>query len=368
MTFLLQEDTLQVEELSCPGFAKTYKIEDTRVGLHGIICLHNLALGSALGGIRMYPYSDFESALNDVQRLAIGMTYKSAVSGCAWGGGKSVIIADPKQKTEDLLFSFGRAIERLQGVYIGAEDVGTTPADILKMRQETRYLVGLPHEKSSGNPSGFTAWGVYRGIQAALQEVFGSSSVHGKVVAIQGVGSVGAFLADYLFWNGARLIFTDVAKDRAMDLAKRYGAKYCDPEDIYAQECDVFAPCALGACINEKTISQLRCKIVAGAANNQLLVEEDGARLRQKGILYAPDFVINAGGLINVTEELTREGYCPTRSRGRIDGLYEQLQKIFALAKEKGTSTHEAAKALGDVILAEKIGARTEAPYFHHSL
>lgn len=368
MTTTLQEDTLQLEEISCPGFAKTYKVEDSRVGLKGIICLHDLTLGPALGGIRIQPYPDFAAALNDVQRLASGMTYKSAVASCSWGGGKSVIIADPKQKTEELLLSFGRAIERLQGIYIGAEDSGTSPADILVMNAETRYLVGLPHEKSSGNPSGFTAWGVFRGIQAALQEVYGSDSVRGKTVAIQGTGSVGSFLADYLFWNGAHLILTDVNRERAQELARKYGAKFCEPEEIYSQECDVLAPCAFGGGINERTIPMLRCKIIAGAANNQLLTAEDGETLRRKGILYAPDFVINAGGLINVTEELMPEGYCPFRSRAKVDALYDQLMKIFALAKESKISTHAAAKQLGDALLAEKIGIRQVPPCFHHSM
>ena len=368
MATLIQEDTLKIEEIDAVGYEKIYKVEDSSVGLKGIICLHDLRLGPALGGIRIYPYTDFESALNDVKRLAVGMTYKSALSGCSWGGGKSVIIAEPHQKTEELLLAFGRAIEILGGAYIGAEDVGSSPIDIMTINKVTRYLTGLPHEKSSGNPSEFTAWGVYKGIQAALKEVYGSDSVEGKVIAIQGVGSVGSFLADTLFWNGAKLILTDVSTERAKALAKQYGATYCSPKDIFAVQCDVFAPCALGGGVNSETIPQLKCKIVAGAANNQLLTEADGLSLLEKGILYAPDFIINSGGLINVTEELTLEGYSPTKALEKINRLYNQLLVIFKISRENKVSTHQAAKNLGDILLENKTGIRTEAPCFHHSL
>lgn len=360
--------SLEVEEIAVEGFEKTFKVEDSTVGLTGIICLHDLTLGPALGGVRIYPYATFADALNDVKRLARGMTYKSALSGCAWGGGKSVILADPRTITEEALRSFGRAIERLEGMYIGAEDVGCSPEKVGIMAQETRYVVGLESDKSSGNPSGFTAWGVFRGIQAVLHRVFGSDSVAGKTVALQGTGSVGAFLADILFWNGAKLILTDIDVSKAEKMAKRYGAAFCSPDEIYSRECDVFAPCALGGVLSEKTIPLLRCKAVAGAANNQLLTEEDGERLRERGILYAPDFVINAGGLINVTSELDKEGYDPVRSRARIDALYDRLCQIFLEADRLDCSTDKAARALGDHLLANKIGIRTEAPRFHHAL
>ncbi len=368
MTSLTQKDTLEMQKIFAPGYEKIYKVEDPSVGLVGIICLHDLTLGPGLGGIRMYPYPDFSSALIDVQRLAAGMTQKSAVADCAWGGAKSVIIGDPANKTKELLLSFARAIDRLEGLYIGAEDSGTSPSDILTMQQETKYLTGLPHEKSSGNPSGFTAWGVYRGIQAALQQVYGSDSVKGRTVAIQGVGSVGTLLADFLFWNGAKLVITDVSMEKAKILARKYNAKYCAPEEIFSAACDVFAPCALGGILNIATIPQLKCKVVAGAANNQLLCEEDGERLRKLGILYAPDFVINAGGLINVTEETMPEGYDSLRSRDKVEKLYDQLLAIFVIAEKKGFSTHQAAKTLVEHRLRNKIGVRTVSPCFHHSM
>lgn len=360
------KDSLEVQEISVEGYEKVYKVEDPSVGLVGIICLHDLTLGPALGGIRIHPYADFEEALCDVKRLSRGMTYKSALSRSAWGGGKSVIIASMEQKTEELLRSFGRAIERLEGQYIGAEDVGCSPKDVEVISRETKYVVGLESDKSSGNPSCFTAWGVYRGIQAALQKMYGSNSVAGKVVAIQGVGSVGTFLADMLFWNGAKLILSDVNMEKAERLAKQYGAKSCSPAEILSVECDVFAPCALGGIINPKTIPELRCKIIAGAANNQLLFDGDGETLRGKGILYAPDFVINAGGLINVTTELREEGYNPVDARARIDGIYQYLLSIFEEAERARCSTDKAARTIGDHLVANKIGMRTQDPCFHH--
>lgn len=359
--------TLTLEEIFVEGCEKVYKVEDPSVGLKGIICLHDLTLGPALGGIRIYPYANFEDALFDVTRLARGMTYKSALARCSWGGGKSVIICSPQNKTEELLRSFGRAIDLLEGMYIGAEDVGCSYEDVAIIAKETKYVVGLELEKSSGNPSGFTAWGVYKGIQACLKKIYGSDSVEGKTVAIQGVGSVGAFLADTLFWNGANLILTDISLKRAKEMANRYGAKFCNPEDIFTQECDVFAPCALGAIINENTISKLRCKIIAGAANNQLLSDGDGESLRKKGILYAPDFMINSGGLINVSSELTPEGYSSTAALAKVNEIYEHLLSVFELAEQGECSTDAAARKLADNLISNKIGKREHAPCFHRS-
>lgn len=368
MTTITPEDTLQIQEISVSGYEKVYKVENSSVGLLGIICLHDTTLGPALGGIRIFPYNDFTEALVDVKRLAEAMTYKAAMANCSLGGGKSVIIANANQKTEELLVSFSLAIEKLGGVYIGAEDVGSSPKDILTMSRNTKYVTGLPHEKSSGNPSGFTAWGVYKGIQASLQKVYGSPSVRGKVIAIQGVGSVGAFLADMLFWNGAKLIVTDVTMERAKELARKYGATYCHPEEIYSVRCDLFAPCALGGVLNPETIPQLKCRIVAGAANNQLLTEADGQALLERGILYAPDFVINAGGLINVADELMPDGYSPERSREKIESIYDTLLMIYKMAEQNQCSTHEAATKIAKGRVANRVGVRTEPLFFHHSL
>lgn len=367
MPTFIQEECLVMEEISVEGYEKVYKVEDASVGLKAIICLHDLTLGPSLGGTRIYPYQDFEAALTDAKRLAKGMTYKSAVAGCSTGGAKAVIIADPAtDKTPELLRSYGRAIDRLSGTYITAEDSGCGTSDVAVIAEVTKYVVGLEHDNSSGNPSYYTAWGVYRGIQAALQKIYGSSSVKGRTIAIQGLGSVGSILAATLFWHGANLIVTDVNEARARKIAKQYFATYVSPEEIVSVSCDVLSPCALGGIINSKTIPTLRCKAIAGAANNQLWQDVDGDLLVEKGILYAPDFVINAGGLINVAAELCPQGYNPIVSRDRVDALYDQLILIFDSAEKTGLSTHQTAVNIGDERLQKKIGMRTEALCFRN--
>lgn len=360
---------LILEKISVPGYHKVIRARDPSSGLDAIIAIHDIRLSKvALGGIRIHPYASFEEALRDVTRLARGMTFKSVASQCPWAGGKSVIIADPKRdKTDALLNSFADAVHRLNGEYICAEDAGCTPQDIALIAERTPYAVGLPHEKSSGNPSPFTAWGVFRGIQAVMFQLFGNDSVEGRTVAIQGIGSVGARLAELLFWHGAKLIITDIHMDRAEGLAKQFGAKLVAPDAIFEQPCDVFCPCAMGAIINPVTIEKLRCRAIAGAANNQLLTDRDGEELRRLGILYAPDFVINSGGLINVTEETSKEGYCPVAARNKIDKIYDQLRLIFDIASKNGISTLKAVMQLIDYRLTHGIGKREEPIYMHHA-
>ena len=368
MSFVLQEQ-LVLEEVKVPGFHKVVRARASKSGLDAIIALHDMSLcKAALGGIRIYPYRSFGEALTDATRLARGMTHKSAATQSGWSGGKSVIIADPeKDKTEALLHSFAEAVNRLEGLYICAEDYGMTPQDIAIIAQKTPYAVGIPHEKSSGNPSPFTAWGVFRGIQAVMHQLFGSDSVAGRVIAIQGLGSVGSRLAELLFWNGAKLIVTDVNLARADSIAKHYQAKLVAPQEIYDQPCDVFAPCALGGIINSASIERLRCRAIAGSANNQLLTENDGEELRRLGILYAPDFVINAGGLINVTAETWKEGYNPVSARNKVDQIYDQLRLIFDIAFQNGISTQKAVMQLVDYRLKYGIGKRVEPIYMHHA-
>jgi leucine dehydrogenase len=367
MTLVL-EQTLELEEIFVPEYEKVVKVSCKEAGLQAIICIHSTAMGPALGGIRIYPYKTFEEALNDVMRLAKGMTYKSAVSECGWGGGKSVIIADPKKdKTREMLLAFGQAVDRLQGEYICAEDVGCTPEDVQVISEATPYVVGLPHSKSSGNPSPFTAWGTYRGIQSVLKRLFDNESLENRTIAIQGLGSVGYELAKLLFWSGARLVVADVDAERCATVAKLTGAQVISVKDIHQVECDVFAPCALGGGINEQTIPQFKCKAIAGCANNQLLKDSDAEELSAKGILYAPDFVINAGGLINVTQELSSEGYNPVVSRNKIHRLYDQLMVIYDIAAHNRFSTHRAALSLADYRLKYAIGKRVEPACFHHA-
>ncbi len=367
MTLILEE-SLVLEEIEVSGYEKVVRVKNEQAGLKAIICIHTTGMGPALGGTRIFPYSNFDAALNDVMRLSKGMTYKSALSECGWGGGKSVIIADPKKdKTEELLLAFGQAVDQLKGDYICAEDVGCSPQDVMVISRATPYVVGLPHDKSSGNPSPFTAWGTYRGIQSVLKKIYGSESVEGKVIAIQGMGSVGMALAEFLFWNGAKLIISDIDSERCRNAARQFDAQAVSVDEILQVSCDVLAPCAMGGVINAQTIPHLHCSAIAGCANNQLLKDQDADELMARGILYAPDFVINAGGLINVTQELESSGYNPSLARNKIHRLFDQLMVIYDIAEQNGCSTHKAAMALGDYRLKYRIGKRQNPPVFHHA-
>ncbi|MBS0628818.1 MAG: Glu/Leu/Phe/Val dehydrogenase [Verrucomicrobia bacterium] len=363
------EKQLVLEKISVPGYHKVIRARDPGSGLDAIIAIHDVRLSSVgLGGTRIHPYASFDEALRDVLRLSRGMTYKAVASQSPWAGAKSVIIADPKKgKTEALLYAFAEAVNSLKGEYICAEDSGCTPQDIATVAEKTPYAVGLPNEKSSGNPSPFTAWGVFRGIQAVMFQLFGNDSVEGRTIALQGLGSVGARLAEMLFWHGANLIVTDAHMDKAEGIAKQFNAKLVTPDAIYEQPCDVFSPCALGAIINPQTIERLRCRAIAGAANNQLLTDSDGEELRRLGILYAPDFVINSGGLINVTEETVEGGYNPQAARNKIDKIYDQLRLIFEIAQKNESSTLKAVMQLIDYRLQHGIGKRQEPIYMHHA-
>ncbi len=367
MTLALEEG-LVLEDILVEGYERVIKVSAPRVKLRAIICIHNTTLGPALGGTRIYPYTTFEAALEDVKRLARGMTYKSAVNDCAWGGGKSVIIHDAqKGKPKELMLAFGEAVERLKGQYICAEDVGCTTEDMKIVSQVTHYVVGLDHPKSSGDPGPFTAWGTFRGIQSVLKKTTGSNSVKGKKIAIQGLGCVGARLAEILFWSGAELVVSDINQEKAMRLAKQYGAELVSPDEILAVECDVLAPCAMGGALNMASISKMRCSAIAGCANNQLLKDSDAELLRLRGILYAPDFVINAGGLINVTQELRPEGYNPFVARNGVDKIYDQLMAIYAISEQNHISTQAAAITLCDYRLKYGLGKREIAACFHHA-
>jgi leucine dehydrogenase len=355
------------EEISVDGYQKVWKITDESVDLKAIICIHNLRLGPALGGTRIYPYASWDAALTDALRLSRGMTYKAAVAQVGLGGGKSVILADAQKKTPALLEAFARAVDQLKGEYICAIDYGCSAQDVLTFHSQTPYVVGIPHPKSSGDPCGFTAWGIYRGIQATLKQIFHSDSVAGKRIAIQGLGGVGMRLAELLFWNGAQLIVTDTDPKKVSQAVQNFGAEAVLPEDIYSVPCDLFSPCALGGILNPMTIPRLQTQAVAGGANNQLLTEEDGEELWRRGILYAPDFVINAGGLINVAEELFPEGYRPEKARARVDQIADQLTQIYAFASQCGLSTQRAAVNLAELRLKYGMGQRTSPVCLHHS-
>ena len=323
--------------------------QDKKSGLKALIGIHNTTLGPALGGCRMWTYASDEAALHDVLRLSRGMTYKAAVAGLNLGGGKAVIIGDPrKDKSEALFRAFGRFVEGLGGRYITAEDVGTGLAEMVWVRSETKYVTGIPVELGgSGDPSPVTARGTYVGIKACAAVKYGNDSLAGKHVVIQGAGHVAASLAQYLSEEGAKVTITDIYTDKANEVAKATGASVVAPEKIYGIECDIFAPAALGAIINDETIPQLKCAIVAGPANNQLANEERHAQaLKDRGILFAPDYVINAGGLINVANEL--EGYSQSRALKQAEGIYDAVKKILVLAQEKDITTMEASNHVAE--------------------
>ncbi|MFO0932140.1 MAG: Glu/Leu/Phe/Val dehydrogenase dimerization domain-containing protein [Planctomycetota bacterium] len=346
---------MKITDIAVPGYERVARCEDPASGLRAMIAVHSTALGPALGGLRMWPYRSWDEAQFDVLRLARGMTYKSAVADTGLGGGKSVILGNPKtDKSEALFRAMGKFVDAFGGKYITAEDVGTSVEDLVLVRKETRWATGLPREiGSSGDPSPWTALGVFRGIKACLEEVYGSGEFTGRTVAMQGLGHVGGFLAEHLAKAGARLVVTDLSPERAKEAASRLGATVVAPEAIYDVACDVFSPNALGAVINDDTIKRLKTKIIAGAANNVLLREEHGDRLREMGVLYAPDYVINAGGIINVSIEVEKEGYDEARSRKKVENIYNALKTVFRMAREKNVSTNRASNLLAEERIAK---------------
>jgi leucine dehydrogenase len=322
--------------------------QDKNSGLKAIIAIHDTTLGPALGGTRMWTYESEEEAIIDAMRLARGMTYKNAAAGLNLGGGKTVIIGDPrKDKSPEMFRAFGRYIQGLNGRYITAEDVGTTVEDMDLIHVETDFVTGIsPEFGSSGNPSPVTAYGVYKGMKAAALEAFGSDSLEGKTVAVQGIGNVAYTLCEYLHKEGANLIVTDINKAAVERAVEAFGAKAVDPNDIYDVDCDIYAPCALGATINDNTITRLKAKVVAGSANNQLKSTEHGDILFEKGIVYAPDYVINAGGVINVADELN--GYNQTRAMKKVEGIYDSLLRVFEISKRDNIPTYVAADRMAE--------------------
>jgi leucine dehydrogenase len=320
---------------------------DRDSGLRAIIAVHDTTLGPGLGGIRMWTYPSDDAAMLDVLRLSEGMTYKNSLAGLPLGGGKTVVVGDPRtDKTPAKFVALGGFIDRLNGSYLAAEDVGTTTDDAELVATRTQHITGLPVARGgSGDPSPMTAWGVVCGIRAALAEARGGDgSLDGVHVAVQGLGHVGADVARHLLDAGARVTVADIYADRVAPLAE-LGAEEAPPNAVHAVECDVLSPCALGAGINGTTLPELRCRIIAGAANNQLADETMGDELQARGILYAPDFAINAGGVINIGEEL-QGPYDPHRARRSVERIGDTLAAVFERARETGVSTHTAALAM----------------------
>lgn len=351
------------EHITAEGHEEVVFGSDPVSGLKAIIAIHSTALGPALGGARFYPYASEEEALVDVLRLSKGMTYKAAAAGLDLGGGKAVIIGDPaRDKSEALFRAFGKFVDSLGGRYITAEDVGTTTADMTLVRRETRWAVGLPvAEGGSGDPSPVTARGLFAAAKATAQHLWGRPDLEGRKVVVQGVGKVGSAFVQLLVEARAEVIVTDAQPAAIERAVENYGVKPVDPDDAITTPCDIFSPCALGAVLNAHTIPRLGCEAVVGSANNQLATEEDGDRLAAEGILYAPDFVVNAGGLINVYDEL--HGYSKSRAMHRVDSIYDATLEIFRTAEEEGITPHAAAIRLAERRL-EEIGSlsRRRAP------
>ena len=338
---------MEITKIPVEGYEEVLKAVDQAIDFHAIIAIHDTTLGPALGGCRLWKYETEEEALKDVLRLAEGMTYKAACAGLNLGGGKSVIMAKNGKASEEIFLAMGEFVESLGGRYITAEDVGTSVEDMKIIAKKTKWVTGLPREMgSSGDPSPFTAKGVFEGLRACMEEVLGHDDFSKVTVAIQGVGHVGIRLAELLHQAGAKLIVTDPDPQKVEEAVKRFGAQAVALEEIYQVECDIFAPCALGGVINDETVPEFRCKIIGGSANNQLLEERHAKLLKERGILYAPDYVINAGGLINVYTELEPEGYSSERAMERVKHIYDNVKRVLLIAKERNITTEQAAKEL----------------------
>eukprot|EP00746_Dinoflagellata_sp_MGD_P042629 gnl/MRDRNA2_/MRDRNA2_203312_c0_seq1.p1 gnl/MRDRNA2_/MRDRNA2_203312_c0~~gnl/MRDRNA2_/MRDRNA2_203312_c0_seq1.p1 ORF type:complete len:359 (-),score=14.55 gnl/MRDRNA2_/MRDRNA2_203312_c0_seq1:89-1165(-) len=338
-------------QMETMGHEQVLFCNDEGTGLKAIIAVHNTVLGPSLGGTRMWQYSSELEALEDVLRLSRGMTYKASISGLNLGGGKAVIIGNSRtDKSEALFRRFGQFVDSLNGKYITAEDVGISPQDINWVAQETKHVSGLPGK--GGDPSPVTAYGVYMGMKASAKEVWGSDSLEGKTVAVQGAGHVGMYLIEYLARENANILVTDIHKEHIDEAVSRFGAVPIGVEEIYDASMDIYAPCALGATVNDETLTRLKCSIIAGAANNQLANESiHGKAVMDKGIIYAPDFLINAGGLINCYSELN--GYNKDEAMANTEKIYQTTLDIIKMSKEQNIPTYQAANKLAEDRIAQ---------------
>lgn len=337
-----------LEYMEDQGHEQLIVCTEPEAGLRAFIAIHDTTLGPAVGGVRIWPHQSEEDAVLDVLRLSRAMTYKSAAADLPLGGGKAVIIANPeKDKTEAMLRAFGRYVDTLGGRYITTTDVGSTSRDLEYISMETEYVTGLPLSLGgSGDTSVLTGVGIYQGMKACAKAVWGSVSLSGRTVAMQGFGKVARYTAEHLFAQGARLVATDI-NDAALGKAREMGATIVGPEEIYDVACDIFAPCALGGVLNSQTIPRLKCAVVAGGANNQLDTEEDGAELQRRGILYAPDYIINAGGVINVACEIDAD-YSVERAQQMTERIYETMERVLHIASRDKIPTAQAADRLAE--------------------
>ncbi|HRK69502.1 MAG TPA: Glu/Leu/Phe/Val dehydrogenase dimerization domain-containing protein, partial [Hyphomonas sp.] len=343
---------------SFDGHEGVHAFHDAATGLKCVIAVHSTALGPAAGGGRMWNYPTGDAMLTDVLRLSQGMSYKNAMAGIPLGGGKAVIWGDPKSgKSEALFEAFGRAVQSLNGTYYTAEDVGVDVADMTVVRRQTKYVAGLDEgDAASGDPSPVTAMGVYLGIREVARRLFGTDDLNGRTIAVQGVGSVGGYTCGHLAKAGAKLVITDIDQEALAAVSSQTGAVVVAPSDIYDVEADIFSPNALGAVINEKTLSRLKVKGVAGGANNQLVVPEMGEFLRRKGILYAPDYVINGGGIINVAAEISG-----SYSREWVDATLAKLMVTLGEVLDEALQTNQPTNYVADRIARARIAAARKA-------
>jgi len=330
------------------GHEQLCAFTDKEIGLKAFIAVHDTSLGPSLGGLRIWPYEHEEAAILDVLRLSRAMTYKSSAAGLDFGGGKAVIMASQNNKTEAMLKSFGKFVEAVAGRYITTEDVGSTPSDMEVIAEVTKHVTGLPKSAGgSGDPSKMTGYGVFQGIRACSNEVWGTSSLKGKLVAVQGFGKVANYMVNHILEDGGKVIVTDVNKD-ALARAKAQGIDVIeDTSKIYDIDCDIFSPCALGGVLNDETIPRIKSKIIAGCANNQLLREDHAVDIQKKGILYAPDYIINAGGVINISMEFGRT-YLEKDAVQKTSAIYDTMKTIIQIVAEKGISTATAANQLAE--------------------
>ena len=340
------------ERTETEGYEQVIFCQDRKAGLKAIIAIHNTNLGPGTGGCRMYPYKDTTAAVEDVLRLSKGMSYKAAISGLKLGGAKAVIIGNPKtDKTPELLKRFGQFVESLHGQYITAKDVGITGDDLMKMHEHTQHILGIDGlAGSSGDPSPMTAFGVFCGMKAAAKHAFGEASLKGKRIAVQGLGYVSHALVKHLVSEGASVVGADVDAATVVRFQQEFGIDIVHPDAILGEHCDILSPNALGAIVNHQSIPHIKAKVIAGAANNQLATDEDGFELRRRGIVYAPDYAINAGGLINIYHE--RGGYDAARAHDHTGGIYRTIEEVLMRADKEGLPPHRIADRMAEERLA----------------
>lgn len=341
------------ERIQHEDYEQIVYCNDPRVGLKAIISMHSTVLGPATGGCRMWAYKTEQEALIDVLRLSKGMTYKNSISGLGWGGGKAVIIGDAKtQKTPAMMERFGEFVQRLGGHYITAKDVGIGSEDLKAVKSKCTHVLGIDGVPgSSGDPSPATAWGVYHGMRAAAKFAFKSNSLNGLTVAMQGLGSVNFYMLEHIMADGAKVIACDIDQSAIERATKKYNIEIVSPDSIYDVKCDIFAPGALGATVNAKTLPRLQAKVIAGAANNQLATPEDGMEVMKRGIVYAPDYAINAGGLVNVAQEVL--GYDAKVARERTLKIYDTIYEIADRSETLYSPTYR----IADIMVEEKLAA-----------